>query len=193
MSPNDVDKFVKSAKHWGPEMAKLRALLLKTKLEEKLKWSQPCYTLNGGNVVIIQPFKNFLALMFFKGKLLKDPKKILIDNGPNSQSAKRLEFQATEEITAKTAIINAYVKEAIALEESGAKVETKKRPDAIPEELKIAFAKNVKLKKAFEALTPGRQRAYLIHFSGAKQSETRAARIAKCAPAILAGKGMMDR
>ncbi len=130
--------------------------------------------------------------MFFKGKLLKDPKKKLVDNGPNSQSAKRLEFRSVPEITKQASLIAAYIKEAIVLEESGAKVEFKKKPQATPVELMAAFKKTPKLKKAFEALTPGRQRAYLFHFSGAKQSETRASRIEKLTPRILSGKGLAD-
>lgn len=190
---SDVDKFLKSSKKWQEEMAVLRSVVLKTKLEENLKWRLPCYSFEDGNVVIIQPFKSCLALMFFKGALLKDPKGLLVANGPNSQSARRFEFKTVQEIEKLSATIKSYIKEAIALEESGQKVEIKKKPEALPEELKKNFAKMPKLKKAFEALTPGRQRAYLLHFGGAKQSATRQSRIEKCIPRILEGKGINDR
>ena len=188
-----VDNFIKKSKHWNDEMKALRAIMQKTKLEEDMKWGQPCYTHGGSNIVIIQPFKSYLGLMFFKGSLLKDPKKALVDNGPNSQAARRFEFQSLADVKKQAATIKAYVKEAIALEESGEKVVFKAKPAAMPEELKKAFSKSAKLKKAFEALTPGRQRAYLMHFSGAKQAATREARITKCTPDILAGKGLNER
>ena len=189
----EVTKFLKNSKRWQNEMVALRAILLQTKLEEDFKWRLPCYAHEGRNIVIVQPFKNYLGLMFFKGSLLKDPKKALIDNGPNSQAARRFEFASVQEIKKLAPTIKAYVKEAIAIEKSGQKVEFKKTPQAMPDELKKAFAKNSKLKKAFEALTPGRQRAYNLHFSSAKQSETRQARIEKCAPDILKGKGLNER
>jgi uncharacterized protein YdeI (YjbR/CyaY-like superfamily) len=190
---SDVDKFLKSSKQWQAEMAGLRAILLKTKLEENFKWRLPCYSYNGSNIVIIQPFKRCLGLMFFKGSLLKDPKKLLINNGPNSQAGRRFEFGSVDEIAKLSSTIKAYIREAIAVEESGQKVEFKEKPQALPEELKKVFAKMPKLKKAFESLTPGRQRAYLLHFSSAKQSSTRQLRIEKCIPSILDGKGMNDR
>lgn len=191
MNP-DVDKFLKSSKTWQAEMEKLRSIILKSKLDESLKWRLPCYSYKGGNVVIIQPFKSYLGLMFFKGALLKDPKGILVDNGPNSNSARRLEFSSVQEITKLSSTIKAYIQEAIAIEASGKKVEVKKKPQVLPDELKKAFLKMPKLKKAFEALTPGRQRAYLLHFSGAKQSATRQSRIEKYVPRILEGKGLND-
>ena len=117
----DVDKFLAKAKQWQDEMSELRSILLKTKLEEDFKWRLPCYTYKGSNIVIIQPFKYCLGLMFFKGTLLKDPKKVLVDNGPNSQAGRRFEFQSMEDVTQLTSTIKAYVKEAIALEESGKK------------------------------------------------------------------------
>jgi uncharacterized protein YdeI (YjbR/CyaY-like superfamily) len=187
-----VEKFIAKSKLWPEEIRKLRAIILSTKLDEEFKWNLPCYSYQGSNVVIIQPFKNYLGLMFFKGTLLKDPKKVLIANGPNSQAAKRLEFKSVSDVTKQSSIIKAYIKEAIALEKSGQKVEFKKKPTAIPDELKSMFTKNAKLKKAFESLTPGRQRAYIFHFAGAKQSTTRIARIEKYIPKILKGKGMMD-
>lgn len=188
----DVDKFLKKSKQWQGEIAKLRAILLKTKLEEDFKWRLPCYCHNGSNVVIIQPFKSCLGMMFFKGTLLKDPKKLLVDNGPNSQASRRFEFRSVDEIVKMEPTIKAYIKEAMALEDSGAKVEFKKTPSPLPEELKKVFSKEPKLKTAFNSLTPGRQRAYLLHFNSAKQSATRLSRIEKCAPRILKGQGMND-
>lgn len=191
MNP-EVDKFLKKAKTWQDEIAALRAVLLETKLEEDFKWNLPCYSYEGKNIAIIQPFKACLGMMFFKGSLLKDTKKVLVNNGPNSQAARRFEFRSKQDITKLKSAIKAYVKEAIALEESGQKVEFKEKPQAMPDELKQALAKNAKLKKAFESLTPGRQRGYIFHFSGAKQSATRQARIEKAVPQILKGKGMHD-
>lgn len=189
----NVDQFLKAAKQWKSEIEELRAILLETKLEEDFKWRTPCYTYNDSNIVIIQCFKGCLGLMFFKGTLLKDPKEVLVENGPNSQAARRMEFRSVQDVVRLKSTIKAYIKEAIALEVSGQKVEFKKTPGTVPEELKKAFAKMPKLKKAFESLTPGRQRAYLLHFSGAKQSATRQSRIEKCTPRILAGKGLTDR
>jgi uncharacterized protein YdeI (YjbR/CyaY-like superfamily) len=188
-----VTQFIKKSKLWEEEIEALREILLKTKLEEDFKWQKPCYAYNEQNVAIIQPFKSCLALMFFKGSLLKDARKILIDNGPNSQAAKRLEFTSVQEIKKMAATIKAYVKEAIAFEETGRKVEFKKRPQPLPEELKKIFAKKPLFKKAFDDLTPGRQRGYLLYFGSAKQASTRQARIEKCLPAILKGKGLNDR
>ncbi len=189
----DVTKFINTSKQWQEEITKLRTVILQTKLEENFKWRLPCYSHKDSNIVIIQPFKACLGLMFFKGSLLKDKKKILINNGPNSQAAKRLEFKSVKEITQQASTIKEYIKEAISIEESGQKVEFKKKLDSIPEELKKMFVKKPKLKEAFNSLTPGRQRAYLLHFSGAKQSSTRQSRIEKCIPRILQGKGMNDR
>lgn len=192
MSNTDVDKFIAKAKNWAEEMEKLRAILLKAKLDENFKWNQPCYSHSGNNIVIIQLFKGCLGLMFFKGMLLKDPKKVLVNNGPNSQAAKRMEFRSVKDVSVQATTIKAYIKEAIAFEESGQKVEFKKQPQAVPAELKAIFGKQPKLKKAFESLTPGRQRAYILHFMSAKQSATRISRIEKYVPHILKGKGMMD-
>lgn len=187
-----VDKFIKESKQWREEIRALREVLLKTKLEEDLKWRLPCYTYEGKNVVIIQPFKASLALMFFKGSLLKDSKNILRDVGPNSQSAKRIEFTSLQEINKLSSSIKTYIKEAITLEESGEKFEFKKDPEPLPEELKKKLKEDSKLKKAFESLTPGRKRAYILFISGAKQSKTRESRVEKSIPKILKGKGMHD-
>lgn len=188
-----VDQFIKKSKQWQNEMEKLRDILLETKMQEEMKWNLPCYTFNEGNIVIIQPFKKYLGLMFFKGALLKDPKGLLVQNGPNSQAPKRFEFHSVQEIVKLKTTIKAYVKEAIAIEASGKKIEVKRKPQPFPEEVKKAFEKNAKLKKAFSSLTPGRQRAYLLHFSSAKQSVTRQSRIEKQIPRILSGKGLTDR
>ncbi len=188
----EVKTFIKNASPWQKEIEGLRDIILQTSLDEDFKWSKPCYIHEGNNVVIIQPFKNCLGLMFFKGALLKDPKGILKDNGPNSQSAKRLEFTSLEEISKSRSTIKAYIKEAIEIEKSGQKVELKKKPEPIPDELAAMFKKKPALKKAFEALTPGRQRAYILHFSSAKQSTTRVSRIEKCIARIMEGKGMND-
>jgi uncharacterized protein YdeI (YjbR/CyaY-like superfamily) len=190
---SDVETFIDKSKQWNAEMMKLRSIILSTKLDESLKWRQPCYSHSDGNIVIIQPYKAFVALMFFKGTLLKDSKKVLKEVGPNSQAAKRFEFTSTAQITKQMATIKAYIKEAIALEKSGEKVEFNKKPADIPMELKSAFSKQPALKKAFMALTPGRQRAYLLVINGAKQSATREARVKKYAPQILKGKGLNDR
>lgn len=191
MNP-EVDKFLKQSKQWPEETAVLRAIILKTKLEESLKWRLPCYTYNGKNLAIIQPFKACLALMFFKGTLLKDPKGILKDVGPNSQAGRRLEFSSVQEINKLAPAIKAYLQEAMVIEDSGQKVKFKKEIESIPEELKKIFTKDSKLKKAFNSLTPGRQRAYILYFSSAKQSLTRQSRIEKSIPRILEGKGIND-
>ncbi len=187
-----VDSFVKASKTWKKEIETLRAILQETKLEEDFKWSKPCYSFDGNNIAIIQPLKDFLGMMFFKGALMADPESVLVDNGPNSQAARRLEFRSVQEITKMKSTIKAYIKAAIEIEKSGLKVEFKKKPEAIPEELSETFTKRPPLKKAFDALTPGRRRAYILHFNGAKQSKTRLSRIEKCIPRILAGRGMMD-
>lgn len=189
---SSVDKFIKDSKKWQAEIIKLRSFLLKTKLQEDYKWSLPCYSFEGANVVIVQPFKACLGLMFFKGSLLKDTKQKLVNNGPNSQAGKRFEFTSVEQITKLESVIKAYIKEAISLEQSGKKVEFKKVPQAMPEELSEILSKNAKLKKAFTSLTPGRQRAYILFFSSAKQSATRISRIQKCKTRILDGKGLAD-
>lgn len=187
-----VDTFINRAKAWQAEMQKLRAILVDCGLDEELKWGKPCYAFEGTNVAIIQPFKRHCALMFFKGALLKDAHKRLRSQGENTQSAMRLEF--TDEADIKVTQVKAYVKEAIAVEKAGLKVEFKaKRALDLPDELTQIFQKNRILAKAFGALTPGRQRAYVLHFTGAKRSQTRTARVEKCIPRILAGLGLNDR
>lgn len=187
-----VDGLLARAKSWKAEMAALRQILLKAGLTEELKWRLPCYSAAGKNIAIIQPFKACLGLMFFKGELLQDPRGLLAPNGPNSRSSRRLEMRSVDEVKKRAPAIAAFVKAAIKIEQTGQKVEKKTRPTQTPPELKTAFAKNPRLKKAFAALTPGRQRAYLLHFAGAKQMATREARIKKLTPRILAGKGLTD-
>lgn len=189
---SDVDKFIQVSKQWREEIECLRAIILSSNLAEGFKWKKPCYSYEASNVAIIQPFKSCLGLMFFKGTLLKDPKGILIDNGPNSQAGRRIEFTSVQEVSKLKSTISAYIKDAIELEKSGQNVEFKQRPEAIPDELTEAFRKMPKLKKAFDSLTPGRQRAYILYFLGAKQSLTRVSRIEKCIARILEGKGMND-
>jgi uncharacterized protein YdeI (YjbR/CyaY-like superfamily) len=187
-----VDAFVSRAKRWGGEIEKLRSILLACGLEEDLKWGKPCFTFEGKNVAIIQPFKEHCSLMFFKGALLEDTHGLLRSQGENTQSALRLEFTSEAEIT--KSVLRSYVKQAIEVEETGRKVDFKaKRELDLPEELTAILERDRKLAKAFHALTPGRQRGYVLHFTGAKQSQTRIARIEKCIPKILAGMGFNDR
>jgi uncharacterized protein YdeI (YjbR/CyaY-like superfamily) len=186
-----VDAFVSRAKTWQREIQKLRSILLDCGLDEELKWGKPCFQFEGSNVAIIQPFKAHCSLMFFKGALLKDPHGLLRSQGENTQSALRLEFTSEAEI--EKAVVKTYVSEAIGVEKAGLRVDFKaKRELALPEELTQRLQKNRKLAKAFDALTPGRRRGYVMHFASAKRSETRVARIEKCAPRILAGKGLHD-
>jgi len=161
-------------------------------LREERKWGKPCYTLDGTNVVIIQGFKDSCALMFFQGALLKDPKKVLVQLG-QVQAARVMRFTSAKEIAAKAATIEAYVREAIAAARAGLKVETKPVELPVPAELKDKLRKDPPFKRAFEALTPGRRRGYLFHFTGAKQAATRTARIEKARPAILEGRGFLER
>jgi len=192
-TPNPkVDAFVSRAKAWQGEMQKLRSILLDCELDEDLKWGKPCFSFEGKNVAIIQPFKAHCSLMFFKGALFEDTHGLLRSQGENTQSALRLEF--TSEAQVKKSVLQSYVKQAIQVEKAGLKVDFKaKRELEFPEELTRMLQKDKKLAKAFHALTPGRQRAYVMHFTGAKQSQTRTARIEKCVPKILAGLGVNDR
>lgn len=192
-TPNPrVDAFVSRAKKWPGEMQKIRSILLDCGLEEDIKWGKPCFAFEGSNVAILQPFKEHCSLMFFKGALLEDKHGLLRSQGENTQSALRLEF--TSEAEVKSAVLKAYVKQAIAVEKSGLKVEFKaKRELELPAELTQILKKNRALAKAFHALTPGRQRAYVLYINGAKQAQTRTARIEKYIPKILAGEGINDR
>ncbi len=187
-----IDAFVRRAKKWQGETQKLRSILLDCGLDEDLKWGQPCFTFAGRNVAIIQPFKEHCSLMFFKGALLQDTYGLLHSQGEHTQSARRLEF--TIEAQIKKTVVESYVKQAIAVEQAGLKVDFKAKHELeLPEELTRILKKDRRLAKAFHALTPGRRRGYVLHFTGATQSKTRTARIEKCIPKILAGKGMHDR
>lgn len=187
-----VSAFVGRAKAWRGEMEKLRSILLECGLEEELKWGKPCFAFEGKNVAIIQPFKEHCALMFFKGALFKDKHGLLRSQGANTQSALRLEFRREADV--KKAVVKDYVKEAVRVEKAGDKVDFKaKRELELPQELTEMLKKDKQLAKAFHALTPGRQRSYVLHITAAKQSHTRTARVEKCIPKILAGMGMNER
>lgn len=187
-----VDALVSRATSWQDEIQKLRSILLDCGLDEELKWGKPCYTFEGKNVAVIQPFKNHCSLMFFKGVLIRDTHDLLRSQGSNTQSAMRLEFTDKDQIN--KAVVKDYVKRAIDVEKAGLKVDFKARQELeYPEELTRILNKDKKLSEAFHALTPGRRRGYVLHFTGAKQSKTRTARIERCIPRILEGKGLNDR
>lgn len=189
-----VDQFLDKASNWKQEMTLLREIILDNKdLTEDYKWMHPCYTLQGKNVVLIHGFKDYCALLFHKGALLKDPKGILIQQTENVQSARQIRFTGINQIKQQKAIIKDYIKEAVAIQRSGKKVTLKETKDfSFPEELAIKLKEDKDLHNAFYALTPGRQRAYLFYFGQAKQSQTRASRIEKYVPKILDGKGIDD-
>jgi len=192
MNPK-VDFYFTKEQKWREEIEKLRTIVLDCGLTEDLKWGCPCYTLEKSNIVLIHVFKEYCALLFFKGALLKDPKSILIQQTPNVQVPRQIRFTNVQEIVKMKATLKAYIKEAVEVEKAGLKVELKKTSDfAIPEEFQTKLDKTPALKKAFYALTPGRQKGYLFHFSQAKQSKTREARIEKYIPQILDGKGIDD-
>jgi uncharacterized protein YdeI (YjbR/CyaY-like superfamily) len=188
-----VTKVHGKEKRWRTEYAALRQLCLASGLNEEFKWGQACYDLNGSNVVLIHGFKDYCALLFMKGVLLKDPKGILVQQTKNVQSARQLRFESLADINKQKTTIKAYIKEAIAVEKSGAKVAMKGVAQFdVPAEFLQHLDDDPKLAEAFQALTPGRQKGYLLHFSGAKQSATRAARVQKHAPRILKGLGLDD-
>lgn len=187
-----VDAFIRSLPKWRSEFEQLRAIVLESPLTEDLKWRLPCYSLEGGNVAILQTMKDYCALMFFKGALLKDPKGILVAPGA-SQAGRQVRFTNVQEIIRKKAVLKAYLAEAIDVERRGLTVKLKKTEDfPVPVEFKKVLAADPALKKAFYALTPGRQRGYLFYFADAKASDTRASRIKKNIPRILKGKGLTD-
>lgn len=190
MNPK-VDAFLSKAKKWQEEFAKLRAIVLDCRLTEELKWRQPCYTLEGRNVVLIGGFKEYCVLLFFKGALLKDPKGILVRPGENTQAGRQIRFTSTPEIAKMEGVLKAYIQEAIEAEKSGLKVK-KNAKLTLAGELQKKLKESPDLKAAFAALTPGRQRAYNLYFSAPKQSKTRESRIEKCRARILAGKGLND-
>lgn len=192
MNPK-VDEFLSKAKKWKEEFEKLRDIVLDCELTEDFKWMHPCYTFEKKNIVLIHGFKEYCALLFHKGALLKDTHGILIQQTENVQAARQIRFTNMQEIVEMEAILKAYIQEAIEVEKSGLEVNFKKTTDyTIPEELQNKFDENPALKTAFEALTPGRQRAYLHYFSEPKQSKTRESRIEKYKQQILDGKGLND-
>jgi uncharacterized protein YdeI (YjbR/CyaY-like superfamily) len=191
MNP-EVDLYISKVKKWQDELEKLRAIVLDCQLTEELKWRVPCYTYKNGNVVLINSFKDFCTLSFFKGALLNDTNNVLIKQGENTQSARIIRFTSVNEIIEMEAIIKTYIYEAIEVEKAGLKVELNNKELEFPEELLIKLNENPEFKIAFEALTPGRQRAYNLFFSDSKQSKTREARIEKYEQRILNGKGIND-
>ncbi|AZH30472.1 DUF1801 domain-containing protein [Paenibacillus sp. M-152] len=193
MNPK-VDVYLDKVKKWQAEMEKLRAIMLGCQLTEELKWGKPCYMFQNSNIAIIQGFKEHCALMFFKGALLKDPNGILIKPGEDTQAGRQIRFTNVEGIVEMEAILKDYINEAIEVEKAGLKVDFKKNTELIfPEEFQAKLDEDPALKTAFAALTPGRQRAYVMHFSAPKQSKTRESRIEKCMQDILNGKGLNDR
>ncbi len=192
MNPK-VDFYFSKAGKWQEETEQLRSIVLDCGLTEVLKWGCPCYTFEGSNIVLIHVFKEYCALLFFKGALLSDAGGILIQQTKNVQAARQARFTSTREIAKIKSILKAYVYEAIEVEKAGLKVTLKKTAAySVPEEFQKKLSKSAALKTAFHALTPGRQRAYLLYFSAPKQSKTREARVEKSIKAILSGKGLND-
>jgi uncharacterized protein YdeI (YjbR/CyaY-like superfamily) len=192
MNPK-VDAFIRRESRWREEFQELRTIILDCQLEEELKWGQPCYACGGKNVVLMHGFKEYCAILFIKGSLLKDPKGILIQQTENVQAGRQVRFTDAQQIRKLEKTLKAYIREAVEIEKSGLRVEYKKTTDlAVPEEFQARLDKDGALKKAFESLTPGRQKAYIFYFAQAKQSKTREARIEKCAPRIIDGLGLDD-
>jgi len=192
MNPK-VDAFLLNTKKWREELTILRSIVMDSGLGEELKWGAPCYVHEQANVIIMQGFKDYFALMFFKGALMKDPQDLLRKPGENTQSGRQIRMTSMDEMLGQEEVLRAYIQDAIAVEKAGVKVVVKKQEEyPVPSELEESFAANSNLQHAFYGLTPGRQRAYLLHFAEAKQSATRNARIEKYAPRILKGKGIID-
>ena len=192
MNPK-VDWYFDKAEKWQKELAQLRLIALDCGLTEELKWGCPCYTFQKNNVVLIHDFKEYCAFLFHKGALLNDANGILIQQTENVQAARQIRFTNLKQIVEMENTLKTYIFEAIEVEKAGLKVELKKTAAfKMPEEFEIKLAENAALKTAFEALTQGRQRAYLLHFSAPKQAKTRESRVEKCIPQILDGKGLSD-
>jgi uncharacterized protein YdeI (YjbR/CyaY-like superfamily) len=188
-----VDGFLKKTTKWRDEFEKLRKVCLNCGLTEELKWSKPCYTYKESNIVLIHGFKDYCALLFFKGALLKDPKGILVQQTENVQAARQVRFTNVREIVAMEPTLKAYIKEAIEAEKTGLEVSYKETSEfVIPQEFQNRLDESPELKTAFNALTPGRQRGYILYFSAAKQPTTRESRVEKCVQQILNGKGLND-
>ena len=193
MNPK-VDAYISRSARWAEEVTALREIVLDCKLDEELKWGVPCYTWGGTNIVLIHTFKEYCALLFFKGALLKDPKGILVQQTKNVQSARQVRFTDAGQVDALKTVLKSMIREALKIEKAGLSVAFKKTVEFdVPEEFQHKLDGTPGLKKAFHALTPGRQRAYLLHFADAKQAKTRAARVEKCTPRILEGMGLDDR
>ena len=192
MNPK-VDQFISKAKKWQEEFTELRRIVLDCQLDEELKWGVPCYSYQNKNILLIHGFKEYCAVLFFKGSLLRDSHGVLIQQTENVQARRQIRFTHVQEIAAIEPILKAYITEAIEVEKAGLEVDFKKNTDFVfPEEFQHKLREIPALKPAFEALTPGRQRAYLLYFSQAKQSKTRESRVDKCIPKILNGKGLND-
>jgi uncharacterized protein YdeI (YjbR/CyaY-like superfamily) len=192
MNPK-VDAYLRRAKTWQEEFAKLRTIILECGLTEELKWGNPCYTFENRNIVLIHGFKNYCALLFFKGALLKDTSGILITQTKNTQAARQVRFTSVREIVKMKTVLKTYIREAIEIEKAGLKVNFKKTKEfKVPQEFRSKLTESPTLKAAFDALTPGRQRAYLLYFSAPKQSKTRTSRVEKSMKQILIGKGLND-
>ena len=193
MNPK-VNVYLSKAKKWQEELEKLRMIILDCQLTEELKWGKPSYTFEKSNIVIIIPLKEYCALMFCKGALLNDANGILIKPGENTQAGRWIKFSSVREIVEMETILKAYIHEAIEVEKAGLKVNFKKNTELIfPEEFQNKLDENPALKTAFDALTPGRQRAYVLYFSAPKQSKTRVARVKRCMQKIVNGKGLNDQ
>jgi uncharacterized protein YdeI (YjbR/CyaY-like superfamily) len=178
---------------WTKELAHLRRIILDCGLTEESKWGMPCYTFEGNNILILAAFKEYCSVSFFKGALLQDASGLLEKPGENTQAARLFRFTNWQDVLRLEADMKAYIFEAIEVEKAGLKIEYKEQPEPLPEEFEKALAENAELKSAFEALTPGRQRGYILHFSQTKNPKTREARIEKCIPKIMAGKGINGR
>jgi uncharacterized protein YdeI (YjbR/CyaY-like superfamily) len=187
-----VDAYLGRAKKWQKEFKKLRMIILDCGLTEELKWGKPCYSFQQSNIAILQGFKEFCALLFAKGALLKDANGILRKPGESTQAARRIPFTNVREIIEMEPVLKAYIREAMAAEKAGLKVEFKKNPEPVPDELQKKLDKIPALETAFAALTPGRQRGYILFFSAPKQSKTRESRVEKCVQQILKGRGLND-
>ena len=188
-----IDFYFSNATKWKEELATLRMIVLDCQLTEELKWGAPCYTFQNNNIVLIHVFNDYCALLFFKGDLLNDPNGILVQQTKNVQAARQIRFTSVREIAKLKTIVKAYIHQAIEVEKAGLKVDYKKTTEfIIPEEFQKKLDELPALKTAFEALTPGRQRAYILHFSAPKQSKTRVSRVEKCMQQILSGKGLND-
>ncbi|MDC0661024.1 YdeI/OmpD-associated family protein [Marinobacter sp. SS21] len=189
-----MDAFLANASQWQQEYRLLREILLDSPLVEAFKWGKPCYALDGKNVVLMHGFKDYCALLFMKGALIQDPERILVAQTENVQSARQIRFTGVADIASQASTLEAYLREAIAVEKAGKAVDFKPTNEfPVAEEFQNELDRNPALKTAFEQLTPGRQRGYLLHFSGAKQSRTRQSRVENCVPRILDGKGLSDR